>query len=183
MTEENKVTDTGVESSANGQTGGKQVENGKEAKVDIQELIKQNEQLMNELKSRDKALNDKSQMLKDYESKQEADRLARLSESEQLKELKDQVEADKQERELINAATANGLNPTTAKLIADKVRTGDYSSFGVEMAKLLNEVKETTSQKVETEVKSKIQTSTAPATKETQSNPFVVSMRRAAGLN
>lgn len=166
MTEENKVTDTGVESGANGSTGGEQLENGKEAKVDIQELIKQNEQLMSELKSRDKALNDKSQKLKDYETQQEVERLAKLSTEERLKELEGKIEEDEQERNLINAATANGLNPTTAKLIAEKVKSGDYSSFAAEMAAIIKETSTQAGEKSVNEFKSKFETSKAPDVKQ-----------------
>lgn len=176
--EDNKSV--GVESSANGEVGGEQVENGK-SEVNIQELIKTVESLKEELKSRDKALNDKSQMLKDYEAKQEADRLARLSESEQLKELQEQIKADKDERELINAATANGLNPAQARQLVEKVKSGDYSSFAVEMATLLNEVKSTTSQEVEEKVKSSIQTSSAPAIKEETEDSALTAFKRGMG--
>lgn len=170
MTEENKVTDTGVESGANGSTGGEQVENGKEAKVDIQELIKQNEKLMNELKSRDKALNDKSQKLKDYEAQQEAERLAKLSTEEKLKELEGKIAEDKKERDLINAATANGVNPTTAKLLVEKVKSGDYTSFAAEMAAIIKETSTQAGEQSVNEFKSKFETSKAPDVKATNSS-------------
>lgn len=181
MTEENKVIESGVENSANGVAGGEQVDNGGVAEDKLQELIKRNEQLMNELKSRDKALNDKSELLKKYEQEQEAERLAKLSTEEKLKELEQKIKQDEEERNLINAATANGLNAQQARELVQKVKTGDYSTFASMMSTMLNEVKTKTSQQVEEQVKSSITTSTAPAIKDENEDPALIAFRKGMG--
>ncbi len=85
-------------------------------------------------------------------------RLATLSTEEKLKELEATIQADKQEKALINAATSNGLNLSQAKKSADLLQSGDYEGWASLQSEMLND----SGQKATDDFKSKFETSNAP---------------------
>jgi len=182
MTEEIK---NGVEAGNENQIDG--VKGGDEKVVDggatnIEKIMSRLEELEKSNKSKDKVINELTEKDKKRAEDAEQARLASLSTEQRLAEYEAKDKARAEKDALIKAATSNGLNLQQANELVEKVKAGDFDGFAIEMAKMINEVKTTTSQQVETEVKSKIQTSTAPATKDNTTSPFMASMRKAAGL-
>lgn len=167
MTDEIKNgIDNGV-GSVDGGNGVKTEDGVKETANDsnVDELAK----LKAELAKRDATISKFAEEKKKQQEEAEQARLANLSTEEKLKELEAQIQADKEEKALINAATAKGLNPSQARELAQKVKGGDFDGMANLMAAMLEDVKTSTSKQVEENIKSSIKTSTAPAIKDSNS--------------
>lgn len=180
MTEDVK---NGLVNGSNEQVGGngdeqKASENETANNTNVDELAK----LQAELSKKDATISKFAEEKKQREQEAEQARLANLSTEEQLKEVKAQLKADKEERALINAATSKGLNPTQARELAQKVKDGDFEAMATLMAAMLDDAKTSTAQQVEEVIKSSIQTSTAPNVKTDNNSPFMTAMRQSAGL-
>lgn len=174
--------DTGVnvgnENQVDSNAGNKKVVDNKPTVEELQSLLEQERKASS---SKDKSYSDAMAKLKAIEEEQERDRQAKLSTEDKLKELEAQIQADKEEKALINAATSKGLNLSQARELVQKVKSGDFDGMAGLIGTMLDDVKTTTSQEVEEKVKSSIVTSSAPDIKQDNEDPALLAFRKGMG--